>query len=238
MTDLHSGVIGDTVATAIGQAHRADPITPTTGGPAANARMTAWIGLVLLALFLVESATLISMSSLIVVHVFVGAFLVPLVLAKTATTGWRMFRYYTRSATYLASGPPPTLLRVLGPLVVLGAFAVLGTGLALIALGQSSYDGLFSVAGFTVSPITLHQAAFVVWLSTTGLHLLGRFIPALQLSRLAPAPTRVPRYLPGASGRWALGVLTAAAATTTGLLVLHFAGSWTHPHYFFFRSGE
>jgi hypothetical protein len=126
------------------------------------------------------------------------------------------------------------LLRVLGPLVVLGAFAVLGTGLSLVALGQSSYDRLFSVLGFGISAITLHQIAFVVWLSTTGLHVLGRFVPALQLSRIAPASTPPPRYLPGASGRWLLGGLTAATAVATGVLVLHFAGSWTHPHYFYF----
>lgn len=231
---MRPGVVSETVAAAIGRSHRSDRVNPTTGGPAGNARMTAWVGLILLALFLVECATLISMSSFIVIHVFLGAFLVPLVLFKTATTGWRMFRYYSGSADYVASGPPPTLLRVLGPLVVLGAFAVLGTGLSLIALGDSSHNQLFSFLGFGVSAITLHQAAFVLWLSTTGLHVLGRFVPALQLSRIAPAPARPPRYLPGASARWVLAALTAGVGVATGLLVLHFAGSWTHPHYFFF----
>ncbi|HVV77754.1 MAG TPA: hypothetical protein VHC43_17185 [Mycobacteriales bacterium] len=220
-----AGVIGETLQAAIGRNHRANPVAPGTGGPAGNASLTAWIGLVLLALFLVECATLISMSGLLVVHIFLGAFVVPLVVLKTATTGWRMFRYYSREPYYVASGPPPALLRVLGPLVVLGAFAVVGTGLALIALGSASRDHLFSVLGFRVDAVTLHQAAFVLWLSTTGLHVLGRFVPALQLSRLAP-PTVRPRHVPGARARLALVGLTGATATATGLLVVNLSGWW------------
>ena len=227
LMDAQSSVLAETVATAIGRAHREDPVSPPTGGPAGNARLTAWLGLALLAIFLVECATLISMSSLVGVHIFVGAFLLPIVLLKTATTGWRMFRYYTRSADYVVSGPPPLLLRLLGPLVVLGAVAVIGTGLSLVALGRSSYDNLFTVLGFGISAITLHQAAFVLWLSTTGLHVLGRFVPALQLSRLMPAPDQVPRSVPGATGRLALIALTAATAVATGVLVLNLSGSWT-----------
>jgi hypothetical protein len=225
--DPDSSVIGATVATAIGRAHRDDPVTPTTGGPAGNARLTAWIGLALLTLFLVECATLISMSTLIAVHIFLGAFLLPVVLLKTATTGWRMLRYYTHKAEYVESGPPPLLLRFLGPLVVVGALSVVGTGISLVALGQSAHNNLFSLLGFGVSAITLHQAAFVLWLSTTGLHVLGRFVPALQLSRLMPAPTAVPRSVPGARSRLALVGLTTATAIATGAVVLSFAGSWT-----------
>lgn len=220
-----TNVIGETVATAIGRHHRADPVVPGTGGPAGNARLTAWIGLALLGVFLMECATLISLSSLMVVHVFLGAFVVPLVLLKTATTGWRMLRYYSGSPHYLESGPPPTLLRLLGPLVVLGAFAVLGTGLALVALGSASHEALFTVLGFRVDAVTLHQAAFVVWLSTTGLHVLGRFVPALQLSRLPPFATP-PTHVPGVRARSALVGLTGAVATATGLVVVNLAGWW------------
>jgi hypothetical protein len=225
--DPGSTVLGETVATAIGRVRREDPVTGNTGGPAGNARLTAWIGLVLLVLFLVECATLISMSSLIAVHIFVGAFLLPVVLLKTATTGWRMMRYYTRSDDYVVSGPPPVLLRLLGPLVILGAVAVIGTGLSLIALGQSANHNLFTFVGFGVSAVTLHQAAFVLWLATTGLHVLGRFIPALQLSRVGPTSAEHPRHVPGTKARVAVVALTAATAVLTGVLVLHLSGSWT-----------
>lgn len=223
-----NSALGETLATAIGRTHRRDPVSPTTGGPAGNARLTAWIGLVLLVLFVVECATLISLSGLTAVHIFLGAFLVPLVLLKTATTGWRMFRYYTGSEKYLESGPPPLPLRVLGPLVVLGALAVLGTGLSLVALGQAaSRHNAFTLVGFGVSAVTLHQAAFVLWISSTALHLLGRFVPALQLSRLLPATGAVPRDIPGTPGRLTVAALTVAVAVATGALVLSFSGSWT-----------
>lgn len=219
-------VISETLATAIGKGHREDAVLAGTGGPAGNARLTAWLGLVLLALFLAECATLISLSSLLVVHIFLGTFLVPLVLLKTATTGWRMVRYYMRSPHYVESGPPPVLLRLLGPLVVLGALAVLGTGLVLVALGSASHEVLFSVVGFAVDAVTLHQAAFVVWLATTGLHVLGRFLPALQVSRIAPTG-EVPPYVPGTRARGALFTLTTAVAAVAGAVVVGFSGSWT-----------
>ena len=224
-TDTQYAVLVETIDAAIGRYHGDDPVLPRTGGPAGNARLTAWIGLALLALLLIESATLISMSSLLVVHIFVGAFLVPFVLLKTATTAWRMLRYYRRTPTYVESGPPPLLLRVLGPLVVIGALAVLGTGLALIALGSASRDPIFSALGFRVDAITLHQAAFVLWLATTGLHVLGRFVPALQLSQLLPAD-RSTRAVPGAGARLGLVGLTVATATVTGVFVLNLSDWW------------
>ena len=225
-TTTQSSVIRDAITTATGRGPRHDLVVGESGGPAGNARLTAWIGLVLLGLFLVECATLISMSSLLVVHIFLGAFIVPLVLLKTGTTAWRMLRYYLHSPKYVASGPPPLLLRVLAPLVVMGALAVLGTGLALIALGAAAHDLLFTVVGFRVDAITLHQAAFVLWLATTGLHVLGRLIPALQLSRLASL-SAPPQHVPGTGARLALIGVTGAAATATGLLVTSLAGWWT-----------
>jgi hypothetical protein len=219
--------IEETVAAALGQQHREEPVRPRTGGPAGNAMLTAWLGLLLLVLFLVESATLISMSQLIAVHIFVGAFLVPIVLLKTATTGWRMVRYYLKHEDYVQGGPPPLLLRVLGPLVVAGALAVVGTGLALIALGRSAHNEIVTMVGFRIDAITLHQAAFVLWVSTTGLHLLARFVPALQLS--APrAGTADGSATPGLTRRIMLIALGLATATVTGVLVLHAAHGWHH----------
>lgn len=42
-------VLNDVVTTAIGAAHRDDSVEPRSGGPAGNARLTAWAGLFLLA---------------------------------------------------------------------------------------------------------------------------------------------------------------------------------------------
>src|SRR5436305_10441279 len=128
-------MIDDLVATATGRAHRADPVLSATGGPAGNARLTAWLGLVLLVLFGAELVTLLDVRGLLSWHVAVGVLLIPPALAKTASTGWRIARYYAGHRPYRAAGPPPMLLRLLGPLVVLSTLAVLGSGLLLILVG-------------------------------------------------------------------------------------------------------
>ena len=217
--------VADVVATAAGMAHRDDPIAPRTGGPAGNALLTAWLGVLLLAAFLVELVTLASLHQLVSVHIFVGTLLVPLALLKTATTTWRMVGYYAGASRYRQAGPPPILLRVLGPAVVLTALAVLGTGLALVALGRDgSYQPFATVAGFALDPFTLHKIAFVLWLVVTAAHTLGRLIPALQLVINRGGRTRV---VPGAPAR--LGVLLAAVAVSAaaGVVVLSASGSWT-----------
>jgi hypothetical protein len=51
-------------------------------------------------------------------HVFVGLALIPAVLLKLASTGWRFARYYARSRRYVAQGPPQVAMRLVGPLFV------------------------------------------------------------------------------------------------------------------------
>lgn len=75
--------LSEVVSTGLGTAHRDDPVSGRTGGPAGNARLTAWTGLLLLAAFGAECATLLGLRQLIGVHILVGAFLVPPALLKT-----------------------------------------------------------------------------------------------------------------------------------------------------------
>lgn len=193
---------------------------PTSGGPAGNARLTAWTGALLLVLFLIELATLLDVTGLLSWHVVVGVLLVPPALLKTGTTGWRIVRYYTRSAPYRKSGPPPMMLRVLGPLVVLSTLAVLGSGLALLAVGpQASLQPFVSVLGYQVSALTVHQASFVIWAVVTGLHTLGRLVPATQLiTGRAMVPGTVARVVT------LMGI--AVTATLAAVLVYGAATSW------------
>jgi hypothetical protein len=209
----------------LGARHRDDPVAPVTGGPAGNALLTAWVGLLLLVLFLVECFTLLSLHQMLSLHILLGAALVPLVLLKTGTTGWRIARYYVGSSEYRQGGPPPVLLRVLGPIVVVTGLAVLGTGLALIALGGSTFSTIVTVVGFRVDALTLHQAAFAAWAVVTGLHALARTVPAAQLA--AGAGPRNHRS-PGGDWRGGVLVLTIAVGVGTGLLVLHLSGDWTN----------
>jgi hypothetical protein len=214
--------IGTFWATAIGREHRHDPVLPPTGGPAGNARLTAWTGIVLLPLFLGEVATLLSLHQLISWHIVLGTVLVPPALLKTASTGWRIARYYTGHRPYVEAGPPPLLLRLLGPLVVITTLALLGTGLALVALGPGAdHTSLFAAGGQRFSPLTLHQLSFILWAGATGLHLLGRTMSAL---RLAARPRR--GAVPGGVGRMLTLTATMATGAATAWLVLLAAGAW------------
>jgi hypothetical protein len=216
----------DAFTEAIGGERRVDPVLPTTGGPAGNARLTAWTGLVLLVLFLVELATLLNLDGLIDWHIVVGTLLVPPALLKTASTGWRILRYYTARPAYRRAGPPPMLLRVLGPLVVLCTLAVLGSGIALSVVGPDPGRNPFlDVLGYPVSALTVHQGTFVLWAIVTGLHTLGRFVPAVRIvMERPPTPTAT---VPGRMSRASLLTLSLAAAAISAAIVLNLSGGWT-----------
>src|SRR3954471_19347950 len=98
--------VDDTLRHATGQVHRHDPVLPGTGGPAGNARLTAWTGLVLLVLFAAELVTLLDVRGLISWHVALGVLLIPPALLKTASVGWRILRYYTGSPPPRRARPP------------------------------------------------------------------------------------------------------------------------------------
>jgi hypothetical protein len=224
--DRMARVARETIATAIGHESRHDPVLERTGGPAGNAQLTAWLGLVLLALFLVETATLLDLHGLIDVHLFVGGALVALALFKTGTTGWRIVRYYIGSPVYRDAGPPPIALRVLGPLVVLTSLAVLGTGLALTAVGSDAgRNSLLTFAGFGVSTLTLHQGAFAAWLVITGLHVLGRTMSSWQLVRRQRSDAV---RVPGRGARATVIALSLALSAVVGVAVMQLSGSWRH----------
>lgn len=224
MLDTRAGAIDDLVATAVGRAHRDDPVLPSTGGPAGNARLTAWLGLMLLVLFVAECVTLLSLHQLISWHIVLGVVLVPLVIGKTAATGWRILRYYTRERHYVAAGPPPLMLRLLGPLVVLTGLAVLGTGLALIALGSATFTPIVTIGPRSVDALMLHKVAFVLWLVITAAHTLVRLVPAL---RLAGGQTTREKVAGGLS-RGVVMVACTAVGIGAGFAVLAQSGWWTH----------
>jgi hypothetical protein len=146
--------------------------------------------------------------------------LVPPALLKTGTTGWRIIRYYTHSSAYRQAGPPPMVLRVLGPLVVVSTLAVLGSGLALLALGQdASLRPFLAVLGYQVSALTVHQACFVVWAVATGLHTLGRLVPA---TRLITGNAAIPGTVARIVGLFGIAMLAILAA----VLIYDASTSW------------
>jgi hypothetical protein len=183
-----------------------------TGGVEGNRRLTGATAAVLVALLAAEGVTVLAIRPLLSMHVFVGMLLIPPVVLKLASTGYRFARYYTGGRAYRAEGPPHPLLRLLAPVVVLSTAALFASGVALIVLGP----GHGPVLG-------LHKASFVVWLAATTTHVLGH---ALRVPSLAGADWRRNERLPGSGiRRWLL-----AASIVAGLILafatVHLAGSW------------
>lgn len=215
--------LGDLVGAVIRPPHREDEVLPRTGGPAGNARLTAWLGMALLVLFLVEGVTLLSLNDMVAVHIIVGTIAVPIALAKTASTGWRILRYYTGNAAYRRAGPPPLGLRILGPVVIVTSLAVLGTGLALVALGHGSFTPIVTVAGTGITAVGLHKAAFIAWFAVTTVHVLTRLVPAATILR-----DERRRRAPGTSVRAAVVSLSIAVGIVAGVVVLDLSHEWTN----------
>jgi hypothetical protein len=198
------------------------------GGSSGNARLTAATGVLLLAPLAVIGVTLLDLRGLLSVHLFVGMLLIPPVLLKMGTTGYRFFRYYTANATYRRKGPPPLLLRLMAPMVILSTLVVLGTGVALLFLGPSSRDEL----------LPIHKISFIVWAAFTGVHVLGHMVELPeQLRADYGRSAAVSGDTTGRSGR----VLALAGALVAGavlaILVIPEFGAWLHSSGLFHHHG-
>jgi hypothetical protein len=157
---------------------------------------------VLLLLLAAEGLTVLSVRSMLTPHVVIGMVLIFPVLLKVGSTGWRLVRYYTGSPAYRRKGPPPLLLRILGPAVVLLTVALLASGVALV-FGPHSRRHLL---------LQVHKASFVLWFGAMTIHVLGH---VLETARLAPLDwmRRTRGEVSGATARqWVLAGSLAAGA--------------------------
>src|SRR6476659_4520160 len=188
----------------------------TSPGVTGNARLTGAAAAALLVLLAAEGATIPFIGPLLGPHIFIGMLLIPPVLLKLASTGYRFARYYTGSLPYVRKGPPNLAPRVLAPGVVLTTLALFGTGVALLFAGPPSSTLLFA-----------HKASFIAWVALMTLHVLGHLLelPALVLPdwrRHAPAEAR-----PAGSGLRLVGLGTAIlAGLALALLTFSSAGAW------------
>lgn len=181
----------------------------------ANERLTASSGAVLFLLLVAEGVTILFIRPLLSAHMFIGMLLIPPVVLKLASTGWRFARYYRGDREYVAKGPPLLPLRLLAPLVVASTVVLFGTGVALLAAGPGR--------GFILG---LHKASFVVWLVATGIHVLA-YLP--RLPRLAAADWRGRRsFVPGAFTRRTLLAGSIVAGAILALAALPYIHPWVH----------
>jgi hypothetical protein len=186
-------------------------------GSDGNERLTAASGAVLFLLLAAEGVTVLSIRPLLSAHVFIGMLLVPPVLLKLASTGWRFVRYYRGDPEYKAKGPPLLPLRLLAPVVVAATVALFATGIALIALGPGRGHGLV---------LGLHKASFVVWLAAIGVHVLAhiRRVPRLALADWRPGAGGVD----GSLVRRALIAGSIVAGAVLAVATVRYAGPWMH----------
>lgn len=184
-------------------------------GVSGNARLTGAVGAALLVLLAAEGATIPFIGSLLGPHVFIGMLLIPPVLLKLGTTGYRFARYYTGSPAYVSKGPPAAALRLLAPGVVLTSLALFGTGVALLLAGPPSETLVFA-----------HKLSFIAWFGLMTIHVLGHVleVPALAFADMRNRGDGV--ALAGASARTLSLAASVLAGCALALLTFHLATPW------------
>ena len=197
--------------------HRDEPPVPqaSEAGPDGNARLTSSTAAVLFVLLGAEGVTVLSIRQLLAPHVFIGMLLVRPVALKIGSTLYRFVRYYRGAEAYRRKGPPPALLRLLGPLVVASTVAVLATGVALLLAPRGTRQEL----------LFLHKGSFVGWFGVMALHVLGHLG---DTARLAPRDWygRTRRQVRGAGLRqWAVAA-SLVIGVLLGLLLVGRSGPW------------
>jgi len=187
-------------------------------GTDGNERLTALTGAVLFVLLAVEGYTILSLSSLLTLHVFIGVLLIPPVILKLSSTGYRFVRYYTGDAAYHKAGPPVAPLRMLAPILILLTIALFASGVALVVTGSHHHSTLMLV----------HKVSFILWLIVAAIHILyyvGR------VPRFVGAEVRRPRRGRSAANR-GLRFAALAGALVVGLglaiVFIPIAHTWEH----------
>jgi hypothetical protein len=189
----------------------------TGGGTTGNERLTAAVGATLIVLLAVIGVTIVRIGQLLSVHLFVGMLLVPPVLLKMSSTGYRFFRYYTANPRYRRKGPPALGLRLIAPMVVLSTLVVFVSGIALLFAGASSRSTLFPI----------HKDSFFVWGAFMALHVLGHLPSMRAVLRADYSPSaQLTSDVTGRTGRGlALGGALVAGVVLAVLVIPEF-GPW------------
>lgn len=214
-----------TVAESTASRTRGLPVVPRPsrvrgGGTSGNERLTALAGSALVIPLAVVGVSLLSLRGLMGVHLFVGLLLIPPLVLKMASTGYRFIRYYTRNGAYRERGAPPAILRAIAPVVVLSTVVVLASGVALLIVGPQSRGAL----------VPIHKVSFIIWGAFTALHVLGHLgtVQRALTAELARGQATLGTRLAGRDGR-ALSVAGAlvAGAVLALVLVPEFS-AWVH----------
>jgi hypothetical protein len=172
-------------------------------GPRTNRRLTALTGTAILPLAALALLTGLFFGDLWRVHYFIGYMLLPVVLLKLGSTGYRMVRYYLRSGLYRFVQPPYPVGRLSSPLLVLSVVLLYVSVIVMwVTHSQANPWGW------------LHTDAAIAFSVLVALH-LGLYLPeAFHAVRGDLRPTPANEAM---SRSWRLTVVS--AAVLAGLVV-------------------
>jgi hypothetical protein len=188
------------------------------GGTEGNEILTSATALVLVGLLVAEGVTIVHMRGLVPAHMFIGMVLIPPVVLKLASTGYRFVRYYTGARAYREKGPPLLPLRLMAPVLVASTVAVFVTGVLLLAAGHKSG-----------ALLELHKLSFIVWGVVFAVHLLA-YLPRVVRSLLADWRAARREAVPGAGVRGMLVVAAVGGGVALALSLLPVMNAWHGGH--------
>jgi hypothetical protein len=180
------------------------------GGSEGNEILTSATAAVLTLLLIAEGITILFIGGMLNAHMLIGLALVPPVLLKLASTGYRFARYYTGAARYREKGPPLLPLRLLAPFLVATTVAVFATGVWLMLLGHKSDRVLL-----------LHKAFFISWGAIFAIHFLA-YLPRVLRSLRSDWGLARRRAVPASGLR---GILVAGSLAVDVLLAVVLLGT-------------
>ncbi len=180
---------------------RRDGARQRLGGPWGNELLTSAVSVVLVVLLAAEGVTVVDLHPLVDEHMFIGLVLIPPLLVKLGSVGYRFVRYYTGSRPYTAKGPPRLLLRVLAPVLVAATCVLFASGVLLLSAGHRNR-----------SLLQIHQLSAIVWVAVFAVHFLA-YLPRVARSLGSALGATREDVVPGAG----LRNLLLASATGGGV---------------------
>ena len=187
-------------------------------GTDGNERLTALTGSLLFVLLAAEGVTILAVHNLLTAHVFIGVLLIPPILLKLGSTGYRFARYYSSDAAYRAAGPPITPMRVLAPLLVLLTVVVLASGIALVISGTRHGNPF----------LPIHKASFILWLIVAAIHILYYLVRVPRILGAEVRPPRRRRSVANRGLRFAALAGALVAGIGLGFAFIPVAHTWEH----------
>jgi hypothetical protein len=188
------------------------------GGTEGNEILTSATAVVLTVLLVAEGYTIVNMRGLVTAHMFIGMVLIPPVLLKLASTGYRFVRYYTGARAYRGKGPPVLPLRLTAPVLVASTVAVFLTGVLLLAAGRKSG-----------AILQLHKLSFIVWGVLFAVHFLA-YAPRVARSLRTDWGAARREAVPGAGLRGMLVAAAGGGGAALALALLPAMNAWHGGH--------